>query len=112
MLRAFVIQTKEIEMHITVPSNELRQSLAAPASVLQSALANELDPVNSWAQRIARIEEALSDARETRRAARSQLLKPALPGSARASNETLYFNACEIVAQWEQQLDDALNADY
>ena len=96
-------------MHITATSNALPQSVAAPASVLQSALPNELDPLNSWALRVARIEEALSAARETRRAARSQLLQPAPPLSARASNERLYVNACELVALWEQRLDDALN---
>jgi hypothetical protein len=108
----FVIKSKENAMNITATSTNLSQGLVPPGAALPGTPPRETASLNSWPQQVAKIEEALSQARETRRAARGQLLQPALPSSTRASNEALYFNACDTVAFWEHKLDDALNAIY
>jgi hypothetical protein len=106
--RAFVIKTKESKMNITHASNEKSHG-AISGAFDPLALLDETSTINYWPARIAKIETALSDARESRRSARMHLLRPANPGGALASDESFYNAACEQVAQWEQALEEALS---
>jgi hypothetical protein len=64
-----------------------------------------------WSQRIAKIEEALSNARRIRHAARMQLMQPQI-SDALPSETSPYPDACATVALWEQKLYEALTTIY
>ena len=66
------------------------QGVVTDAASAQLALLDEARKINYWPQDIAKIEEALSNARALRSAARMQLLQPENPGTPPASGESLY----------------------
>jgi hypothetical protein len=106
--RTFVIKTKEITMNITGITSRHCQGVVTDAASAQLALLDEARKINYWPQHIAKIEEALSNARALRSAARMQLLQPENPGTPPASGESLYTDACETVALLEHELEEAL----
>ena len=71
-------------------------------------LLDELRKINYWPQRIAKIEETLSNARRLRHAARMQLMQTENSGEL-PSEMSLYAEACTTVALWEQELNETLS---
>ena len=97
-------------MNITGNASEHCQGVVTDAASAQLAPLDEARKINYWPRRIAKIEEALSNARALRRAARMQLLQADNPGTPPASGESLYTNACETVAQLEHEIEEAHGA--
>ena len=95
-------------MNINVNSSDTGHAFATNAQLAPHA---EARIFNYSAARIGKIEEALSNARASRRAVRMQLLQPLdFNGAPLASLEILYKDACDKVAILEQTLNDALFA--
>ncbi|MGO9232968.1 MAG: hypothetical protein ACLP4V_02325 [Methylocella sp.] len=95
-------------MSIHQITTEHSRGVVTGAAIAKLPLLDELRKINYWPQRIAKIEEALSNARRIRHAARMQLMQPQNSG-ALPSEMSLYADACATVALWEQELNDALN---
>jgi hypothetical protein len=93
-------------MNINVNSSDTGHAFATNAQLAPHA---EARIFNYSAARIGKIEEALSNARASRRAVR--MLQPFdFNGAPLASLEILYKDACDKVAILEQTLNDALFA--
>jgi hypothetical protein len=95
-------------MNIHQITTEHSRGVTAGAAIAKLPLLDELRKINSWPQRIAKIEETLSAVRRIRHAARMQLMQPQ-NSDAPPSETSLYTDACATVALWEQELNEALN---
>jgi hypothetical protein len=95
-------------MNTNVNSSATGHAFATTARLAPHA---EARIFNYSAARIGKIEEALSNARASRRAARIQLLQPLdSSGGDIGSLQIPYKDACDKVAILEQTLNDALVA--
>ena len=91
--------------HITT---EHSRGVVAGTAIAKLPLLDELRKINYWPQRIAKIEDALSNARRMRHAARMHLMQMENSG-ALPSEMSLYAEACATVDLWEQELNEALS---